>query len=389
MLSPLRLFLVVVFRLLAPLHMMAADAGSSSEGGGSAKKRAAAEEPGEPGSLDTLWEGFMTAQVNATHSNLRAIAHAGRLDDMRKIIWSSYNENPTECADTDLALNCKSQDKFIAYTLRQDLIPAKGVSKGHWKNQVNAFNKLVPKCKEFTAWSEANPQAFLTEEYIDKFVEANIECTTWQKIHLKINKPSIDAKEATKFLSAKKKKPEPETEVDSSADVDSTRAVRKSTRNSGKAPAKPSDKGDDKGDDMSAEEGSDEEDYMEEEKATDKSASLNMEEAVSKNPKLTAFLKQVKDKKGKMDVFVQMNALEEQLELSQQAVQAALEEQIDDLKDENERLRRVNVMMQIKWTHAKRQKVAEMAGVSPVEIPVKMALARNASQVMVDSDDEK
>ena len=90
MLSPLRLFLVVVFRLLAPLHMMAADAGSSSEGGGSAKKRPATEERGEPGSLDTLWEGFMTAQVNATHSNLRAIAHAGRLDDMRKIIWSSY-----------------------------------------------------------------------------------------------------------------------------------------------------------------------------------------------------------------------------------------------------------------------------------------------------------
>ena len=107
-------------RLLAPLHMMAADAGSSSEGVGSAKKRPATE---EPGSLDTLWEGFMTAQVNATHSNLRAIAHAGRLDDMRKIIWSSYNENPTECADTDLAMNCKSQDKFIAYTLRQDLIP--------------------------------------------------------------------------------------------------------------------------------------------------------------------------------------------------------------------------------------------------------------------------
>lgn len=385
MLSPLRLFLVVVFRLLAPLHMMAADAGSSSEGGGSAKKRPATEERGEPGSLDTLWEGFMTAQVNATHSNLRAIAHAGRLDEMRRMIWVSYNENPKECADVDLALNCKSQDKFIAYTLRQDLIPAKGVSKGHWKNQVNAFNKLVPKCKEFIAWNEANPQAFLTDEYIDKFVEANIECTTWQKIHLKINKPSIDAKEATKFLSAKKKKPEPETEVDSSADVDSSRAVRKSTRNSGKAPAKPSDKGDD----LSAEEASEEEDYMEEEKANDKSTSLNMEEAVSKNPKLIAFLKQVKDKKGKMDVFVKMNALEEQLELSsKQAVQSVLEEQIDDLKDENERLRRVNVMMQIKWTHAKRQKVAEMAGVSPVEIPVKMALEREASQAMVDSDDE-
>ena len=121
MFSPLRLFLAIAFRLLAPLNMMnAEDAGSSSAsggGGGASKKRS-----NEENKINVYWKGFLDAQIQAEHANLRAIAHAGRLDTMRRSIYWGYKQNPSACTNVALAVNCSSADKFLEYTLEASLM---------------------------------------------------------------------------------------------------------------------------------------------------------------------------------------------------------------------------------------------------------------------------
>jgi hypothetical protein len=367
MISPFRLFVTLVVRLLAPLNMMSdGDAGSSfaSTGGGSKKQ----DPPEEMGHLDNLWKGFLDAAVEAEHAKLRAIAHAGRLDILRKTIYQDYTEAPTACADVELAINCKSQEKFLAYTLREDLIPAKGLGKAHWKTQVNVFNKLVPKCKEFDAWQSDHPEAFLTDEYIERFVQANIECTTWTKIHAKCNKPSVDAKEATKFLTAGKSDGKTKkTESDTKAKASSSRPTRKTT-NTGSLKEKSDDEN---------------EDDVEEDEPTGAA-----EEKEDKNPELTKFLKQVKDKKGKIDVFNMISALQEQLEVAAKQAVQAYEEKIETLEDEVQTLRNINNAVQQKWNNAKRQKLADKEGISVNEIQDTAVNYTGATQEIMDWDEE-
>ena len=372
MISPFRLFVTLVVRLLAPLNMMGdGDAGSSSaSSGGGSKKQGPPEEMGH---LDNLWKGFLDAAVEAEHAKLRAIAHAGRLDILRKTIYQDYTEAPTACADVELAINCKSQDKFLAYTLREDLIPAKGLGKGYWRIQVNVFNKLVPKCKEFDTWQSDHPEAFLTDEYIERFVQANIECTTWTKIHAKCNKPNVDAKEATKFLTAGKSDGKSKkTKTDTKAKASSSRPSRKTT-NTGSLKEESDDENEE-----------DVEDDVEEDEPTGAA-----EEKEDKNPELTAFLKQVKDKKGKLDVFNEMQRLKQQLELaSEQSVKAEYEEKIEVLVDEVQTLRNINNAVQQKWNNAKRQKLADKEGISVNEIQDTAVNYTGATQEIMDWDEE-
>ena len=113
------------------------------------------------------------------------------------------------------------------------------------------------------------------------------------------------------------------------------------------------------------------------------------EEKEDKNPELIAFLKQVKDKKGKLDVFNEMQRLKQQLELaSEQSVKAEYEEKIEVLVDEVQTLRNINNAVQQKWNNAKRQKLADKEGISVNEIQDTAVNYTGATQEIMDWDEE-
>jgi uncharacterized protein YukE len=112
------------------------------------------------------------------------------------------------------------------------------------------------------------------------------------------------------------------------------------------------------------------------------------EEKEDKNPELTKFLKQVKDKKGKIDVFNMISALQEQLEVAAKQAVQAYEEKIETLEDEVQTLRNINNAVQQKWNNAKRQKLADKEGISVNEIQDTAVNYTGATQEIMDWDEE-
>ena len=367
MFSPQRLFLAIVFRLLAPLNMMnAEDAGSSSASGGGASKKRSNEE----NKINVYWKGFLDAQIQAEHSNLRAIAHAGRLDTMRRSIYWGYKQNPGACTNVALAVNCSSVDKFLEYTLEASLIPTRGIKKKTWKNQVSAYNKLLKKCPEFEKWTEDNPELFDSEEFVERFVEANIECTTWTQIHAKIHTPKVAPEAAMASLS--------QAVEDNKAAESKETSSRASRKAAVKAKAK-----------MEETHGDDVEEYDEGNEEKEETCALEEKSSDSKNAKLMTFFEQVKTKKGKMDVFNFINKLEAQLEVAAKEAVQAYEEKIDDLEGKNEHLLTLNSTLQQKWNFAKRQKLADKQGKDVKEIQDTAVTFRGATQEIMDWDGEE
>ena len=369
MFSPLRLFLAIAFRLLAPLNMMnAEDAGSSSAsggGGGASKKRS-----NEENKINVYWKGFLDAQIQAEHANLRAIAHAGRLDTMRRSIYWGYKQNPNACTNVALAVNCSSADKFLEYTLEASLIPTRGIKKKTWKNQVSAYNKLLKKCSEFEKWTEDNPELFDSEEFVERFVQANIECTTWTQIHAKIHTPKVLPQAAMASLTQG-------VENNKAAESKET-----SSRGSRKAAAKAKTK-------MEEVEDDGDEEYDEGTEKKEETDALEEKSTDPQKAKLMTFYEQVKTKKGKMDVFNLINKLEAQLEEAAKEAVQAYEEKIDDLEEKNEHLLTLNSTLQQKWNFAKRQKLADKEGKDVNEIQDTAVTFRGATQEIMDWDEEE
>ena len=264
--------------------MNAEDAGSSSAsggGGGASKKRS-----NEENKINVYWKGFLDAQIQAEHANLRAIAHAGRLDTLRRSIYWGYKQNPNACTNVALAVNCSSADKFLEYTLEASLIPTRGIKKQTWKNQVSAYNKLLKKCSEFEKWTEDNPELFDSEEFVERFVQANIECKTWTQIHAKINTPKVLPQAAMASLTQG-------VENNKAAESKET-----SSRGSRKAAAKAKAK-------MEEVEDDGDEEYDEGTEKKEETDALEEKSTDPQKAKLMTFYEQVKTKKGKMDEIVE------------------------------------------------------------------------------------
>jgi hypothetical protein len=117
--------------------------------------------------VDTLLQECLTSAAEEERVRLRAMAHYGRLDLIRRVIGKEYRDKPSTCKNPELGQSCHSSSRFHTYKE----VPTK---QGHLLTKsMYQFERRCQYNKHFNTWLTENPDAFLTDEFVKKFVEMN------------------------------------------------------------------------------------------------------------------------------------------------------------------------------------------------------------------------